>query len=77
MSDPDGVENLLHGLVLSRKAGERVSLITSDGIRIVVGVARTGSEQCRLVFDAPQSVRILRTELEEPPAAGGDEQRAA
>jgi carbon storage regulator len=48
-------------LVLSRKAGERL-LIGDD---VVITVVRVAGSKVRLGVDAPQSVRVLRDELQE------------
>lgn len=47
-------------LVLSRKAGERL-LIGDD---VVITVVRVAGNKVRLGVDAPQSVRVLRDELQ-------------
>jgi len=54
-------------LVLGRMTGETVVIILPDGQRITVGVcdiqAGRGRWVAKLGFDAPQGVRIYRTEL--------------
>lgn len=49
-------------LVLSRRQGESVLIAFEDGTEAVVTVKRVGTVT-RLCFDAPRSVRIVRTEL--------------
>lgn len=53
-------------LVLGRKPEERIRLYTSDGT-IEIVVIETDPERARLAIDAPPTVRIMRTELEEEP----------
>lgn len=50
------------GLALTRSIGDTVTIQTSDG-PILVAVSRVGNEKARLVFNAPESVKIVRTEL--------------
>ena len=54
-------------LVLRRMTGETVVIILPDGQRITVGVcdieAGRGRWVAKIGFDAPQGVRIYRTEL--------------
>ena len=49
----------LKGLVLSLKIGERVA-VQVGGVVCWVGVSDSGSGCVKLVFDAPQSVIIIR-----------------
>lgn len=53
------------GLVLDRKISERVNLHLPDGTTITVLVVDCRPGGCKLGFDAPPSVRIVREELEE------------
>lgn len=50
-------------LTLKRRNGERVQLVTQGGTEIWVTVTECGTGKCKLSFDAPDSVRILREEL--------------
>ena len=58
-------KNHAHGrLVLKRKVAESVTLKTTDG-EITVRVSRIFQNETALLFVAPKSVAIIRTELEE------------
>lgn len=61
-------------LVLSRVEGESVHLIATEpipaGTEIVVSVEKIRGHGIRLGFDAPESVRILRSELTYLPPKG-------
>lgn len=50
------------GLALTRSIGDTVTIQTLNG-PILVAVSWVGNEKARLVFDAPESVTIVRTEL--------------
>lgn len=52
-------------LVLSRNAGERV-VIRVGSLEIVVGVDEARASKARLWFDAPETVKILRSEIAGP-----------
>lgn len=52
-------------LVLSRRPGEAIVLLTPAGDRIKVKVNRVKGEVVSLAFDAADEVRILREELTE------------
>lgn len=55
-------------LVLSRKIGQEVVLrVGEHTIRVVV--SKVIGDKVRIGFDAPKSVHILRSELDERPAA--------
>ena len=47
-------------LVLSRREGEKIII----GDSIVITVVRGGTDKVRIGIDAPENVRILRSELE-------------
>ena len=47
-------------LVLSRREGEKIII----GDSIVITVVRAGSDKVRVGIEAPENVRILRSELE-------------
>lgn len=49
-------------LVLGRKRGEQVDLVVGD-LTIRVTVIESTPSRLRLGFEAPEEVRILRTEL--------------
>lgn len=50
-------------LVLGRRVGERILLITPDGHTTVVTLIRTEKMTGRLGFQASDDVRIIREEL--------------
>lgn len=54
------------GLVLSREHGESVE-IEHGGEKIVVTLLSSRAGRARLLFEAPESVRILRTEVQAGP----------
>ena len=56
-------------LVLSLRVGESISLTTPEGVRtLITRLPRSsGSNQITLGFQAPLSIKILRTKLEEEP----------
>jgi carbon storage regulator CsrA len=54
------------GLVLSRKVGESIVLRTDAGEQIVVTVIAIVHGKMKIGLHAPESVRILRSELLEP-----------
>ena len=49
-------------LILSRREGESLTLETADGPVTIILIAYRGS-QTRVGVEAPESVRVLRTEL--------------
>ncbi len=51
-------------LALSRNKGESIVCRTKSGEEIRIVVADTGRGWVQLGFDAPQSVKILRAELD-------------
>lgn len=51
-------------LALTRKKGEIIVLTTRAGERITLRVASLSARQVALAFDAPDSVRIVRGEIE-------------
>ncbi len=51
-------------LALSRNKGESIVCRTKSGEEIRIVVAKAGSGWVQLGFDAPQSVKILRAELD-------------
>lgn len=51
-------------LVLSRYIRESLVITTQCGERIVVHVSAVRGDQVRLAIDAPQGVKVLRSELE-------------
>lgn len=53
-------------LVLSRKRGERIRCMTSDG-PIFIEVVRLNGVHCRLGIEAPPEVHVLRDELPTEP----------
>lgn len=53
------------GLVLTRHEGESVVMRAVDGTRVVCKVARVKGDEVRLHFDAPSSVDIHRSEVDE------------
>jgi len=50
------------GLCLGRAEGETIVIHTSDG-EIVIGVSQIAGDKTKLVFEAPRSVSIVRSEL--------------
>ena len=54
-------------LVLTRKLGERIFILTSDG-PVIVSPERLGTEKCRIGIDAPPKVVIYREEILPPGA---------
>lgn len=58
-------------LMLSRKEGQRIRLLTSDG-PIWITVARINRGQTTIGIEAPESVVIAREELIEDEAATGE-----
>lgn len=59
------------GLTLARRPFEQVEITTASGERIVLTVLQIRPQGVKLHFAAPESVRILRSELiaAEPTAA--------
>ena len=51
-------------LVLSRKAGESVTLTTPAGEEITITCIKIAHNQTRLGIEAPDDVLILRSELD-------------
>ena len=51
----------LRGLVLSRRAGERICI----GDSITIEIVRTSSQRAVVLIDAPKGVTVLRSELVE------------
>ena len=52
-------------LVLSRKAGESIDMTCEDGTKIkITAIEFQGGSRVKLMFNAPKSVKILRSELE-------------
>ena len=60
-------------LVLSRKLGESVTI---EGVG-TVHVVRCTNNGCKLAFDAPQNVNIVRSELLEESAGHGSKHDAS
>lgn len=54
-------------LVLSRKPGEKLNI----GSDIVITIIRTKNNQVRIGIEAPDDVRVLRSELEAEPVFDG------
>lgn len=52
-------------LGLTRREGEEVHLILEDGREIRLVLRHINGRQARLLFEAPQSIRILRAEVRE------------
>lgn len=50
-------------LVLSRKLGEKITVVCPDGTPLEVTVVDIDRGKIRLGFDAPNSYRIYRNEL--------------
>ena len=59
-------------LVLYRNPGERIFIHTPDGERIIVTLVRVDAAGARLGFDAPESYRIAREELEDDSSIGSE-----
>lgn len=49
-------------LSLSRRPGESITIYGSDGETTIV-IVDVGRGRCRLGIDAPQKIKIVRTEL--------------
>lgn len=49
----------LHGLVLSRKAGERICI----GDAITIEIVKTSASRATVLIDAPKGLSVLRSEL--------------
>ena len=47
-------------LVLTRRAGEAVTIETTDGTITVHYLGSRGNDQARIGFDAPRHIKILR-----------------
>tara|TARA_R100001460_G_scaffold25615_1_gene51575 strand:- start:598 stop:777 length:180 start_codon:yes stop_codon:yes gene_type:complete len=47
-------------LVLTRKIGEQVELLFGEGTSVLVTVKRIDRNQVRLLFDAPEKIKIER-----------------
>lgn len=58
-------------LMLSRREGQRIRLMTSDG-PIWITVARINRGQTTIGIEAPESVPVAREELFEDEAAPGE-----
>jgi carbon storage regulator len=56
-------------LVISRKPGERFIIKTESGERIEVVIHRVNGNCVRIGIEAPNDVRIIRSELDEERAA--------
>lgn len=56
-------------LCLTRKKNESIRLFLPDGRTIDVTIGDIDRNKTRLLFDAPRDIRIMRTELLEPPGA--------
>jgi carbon storage regulator CsrA len=52
-------------LVLSRNDGEIISLTHPDGTRIEIKVQNPNHGRVRLCISAPQTIRVMRTEIED------------
>jgi len=50
-------------LVLTRKNGESLQIVTENNEVIEIMVTKVSGEQVKIGFDAPPSCRILREEL--------------
>ena len=50
-------------LILNRKPGDDVRLMTADGAVIIIRVLQSTPGKMRLGIDAPDNVKILRGEL--------------
>jgi carbon storage regulator CsrA len=57
------VKDQIRGLALTRKAGEQITIYTSDG-PITIQVVRTDKNCVRLKVAAAPSVKIFRSELD-------------
>jgi len=57
------VKHQIRGLALTRKAGEQITIYTSDG-PIEIQVVRTEKNCVRLKVAAAPSVKIFRSELD-------------
>lgn len=55
----------MSGLVLTRKIDEQVLVYLDDNTSVLVTVARIDRNQVRLLFEAPNSVKIERPERQE------------
>lgn len=54
-------------LVLSRRVHEKVYLFFPDGTRVEVVLAEMQNGKVRLGFTAPKWVKVMRSELVDPP----------
>jgi carbon storage regulator CsrA len=52
-------------LVLTRKNGEAVSFTHPDGTRVELIISRANGGRATIKINAPQSIRILRKEIED------------
>ena len=59
-------------LILSRKKSESIRIML-DGKEVVLTVLSQNPASVRLGFDAPQEVKILRSELKEKGKDDGDD----
>ena len=50
-------------LILSRKAGENIIVTLPGGEQMLITVTTLSKSQCKLGFEAPKSVNIVRGEL--------------
>lgn len=50
-------------LTVARRSGDSIQITTSFGEQITVHLHSFKGDQCKLSFVAPESVKILRTEL--------------
>lgn len=54
-------------LVLTRGPGQTVILTTGAGERIKVVITKVSDKRCSVGFDAPSSVKVVRSEIEDKP----------
>lgn len=52
-------------LVLSRKDGQRITLTTQGGEQITLVIDRHNRNAFRVAIDAPQTVKVMRSEVTE------------
>ncbi len=50
-------------LTVGRRSGDSIQITTSFGEQITVHLHSFKGDQCKLSFVAPESVKVLRTEL--------------
>lgn len=50
-------------LILSRKAGEKIVISLPGGQQMLIAVTALSKSQCKLGFEAPKNVNIVRGEI--------------